>query len=515
MAGPIIPKDLPEKFHTLFVSYHNEVVRLTELNNALRRLAFGRSSERVLPGELIVPAGSLFNEVEIEALQPEVEAAAEENKEETEVKPHNTKTGGRKPLPADLPRVEKIIDLPEDKKICPHDGTTLVRIGEEITEKLDIIPAKLFVSVSKRQKYSCPCCQSFVLRAEPEASILPTAQFEPGLIAHLTQQKYLYAMPLYRMESAFKQMGVELPRTTLARWMIAAGECASVLTQEIKKYIISQNAVHADETFIEVHKGTGKSPVSENYMWVLASTEGKNNAAYFEYHPSRSSRAASSLLEGFKGYLHVDAYTGYDAVCRENGLTRVGCWAHVRRYFEKAKVTGAKAGQTVANQMLDDIKELFMIERELKELTPEERKIGRENKAPPIIDRIRKRLDKNLDKVPPKSQLGTALNYMAEEWPQLQHYIGNGELAISNNRCENFIRPFVLGRKNWLFADSTTGAEASARLYTLVVTAKANNLDVFEYLKDVFTQIPNLRKHSPHPDLTHLLPWNWKAPAQG
>ncbi|MEY3902622.1 MAG: hypothetical protein RL189_1928, partial [Pseudomonadota bacterium] len=131
---------------------HNEVVRLTELNNALRRLAFGRSSERVLPGELIVPAGSLFNEVEIEALHSEVEEAVEEKKEETEVKPHTRKIGGRKPLPADLPRVEKIIDLPEDKKICPHDGTTLVRIGEEITEKLDIIPAKLFVSVSKRQK---------------------------------------------------------------------------------------------------------------------------------------------------------------------------------------------------------------------------------------------------------------------------------------------------------------------------------------------------------------------------
>ncbi len=176
-------------------------------------MAFGRSTERHLPGELIVPIGSLFNEVEIEALA----LNPEEKKDQTEVKGHTCKVGGRKPLPENLLRVEKIIDIPEEKKFCPHDGHALVRIGEEVTEKLDVIPAKLFVTQTKRQKYSCPCCEQFVIRAEPEASVLPTAQFEPGLIAYLAQQKHLYAMPLYRMEHSFKQMGVDIPRTTFAR----------------------------------------------------------------------------------------------------------------------------------------------------------------------------------------------------------------------------------------------------------------------------------------------------------
>jgi transposase len=515
MTNELIPPDLPEKFHSLFASYHNEVVRLREINNALRRLAFGRSTERHLPGELIVPAGSLFNEVEIEALKvEEIEEQPEEKKDQTEVKGHTRKVGGRKALPENLPRVEKIIDIPEEKKFCPHDGHALVRIGEEVTEKLDVIPAKLFVTQTKRQKYSCPCCEQFVIRAEPEASVLPTAQFEPGLIAYLAQQKYLYAMPLYRMEHSFKQMGVDIPRTTLARWMIAGGECLKPLAQEIKKFILSHSVVHADETFIEVHKGTGKSPVSENYMWVAASPEWSKNAVYFEYHPSRSSRAASSLLEGFKGHLQVDAYTGYDAVCKENDLIRVGCWAHVRRYFEKANVSGANSGRTLSEKILKDIKELFMLERELKELSPAERKSGRENKAPPILRRIKEKLDKNLDEVPPKSKLGEALHYLAEEWPHLEHFAHNGELALSNNRCENYIRPFVLGRKNWLFADSATGAEASASIYSIVVSAKANNIDVFEYLKDLFTQLPSLMKSNPDPNLSHLLPWNWQRPAQ-
>jgi len=155
-----------------------------------------------------------------------------------------------------------------------------------------------------------------------------------------------------------------------------------------------------------------------------------------------------------------------------------------------------------------------MFERELKELSPAERKSGRENKAPPILKRIKEKLDKNLHEVPPNSKLGEALHYLAEKWPHLEHFAHNGELALSNNRCENYIRPFVLGRKNWLFADSAKGAEASACIYSIVVSAKANNIDVFEYLKDLSTQLTSLMKSNPEPNLSHLLPWNWKRPAE-
>jgi transposase len=212
--------------------------------------------------------------------------------------------------------------------------------------------------------------------------------------------------------------------------MIAGGECLKPLSRGIKKFTLSHGVVHADETFIEVHKGTGKAPVSENYMWVAALPEWSKNDVYFEYQPCRSSRAASFLLEGLKSHLHVDAYKGYDGVCKENGLIRVGCWAHVPRHFEKENTSGANSRCTLSEKILKDIKKLFMLERELKELSTLERKSNRENKAPPILKRIKEKLDKNLDEVPPKSKLREAIHYIAKEWPHREHFAHNGELAL-------------------------------------------------------------------------------------
>ena len=498
-------KTLAEELRPPAVALFNENCLLREEVNSLRRSLFGRSSEKHIVPELILPKDCLFNEAEA-LVEPETPAPAKE----IIIPEHTRKVGKRKPLPEHLARVDVRHEIPENERICPADGTVLEAIGEEIVEKLELEPAKLFVNRHIYVKYGCPCCKTGVAQAPAQPSVLPKALFEPGLLAYVVSQKFLYSMPLYRMEKMFEQMGVDLPRTTIARWVIAAGAFLTPLWELMKKEILSKKVIHCDETTIQVLKELGKKAESKSYMWAICTSEYDFPAVCFEYFSSRAASCAESLLQDFQGHLHVDGYAGYNAVASKKTVVRVACWAHVRRKFEDAKVSGAKTGTTLAEAFLALIQELFMHERDWKTLSTQERLDQRKEHSQALVDKIWNLYEQNCAAVPDKSKIGRAIGYLHGEWQGLLEFLSNGSVSLSNNRIENFIRPFAVGRKNWLFADSVEGAKSSAVLYSVVVTAKENGLDVYSYLKNLFTELPKLLQANPDADLTAFLPWNAK-----
>jgi len=313
-------EDIPEKSRTKVACLYNENIFLREQVKSLQRLVFAQKSERFVGAELILPKESLFNEPEQLISEEnknsiEKEESSNENTKEGKPKPQR-KSGGKKPFPENIPREVKIHDLPENEKICRNDLTPLLPIGEDVVEKLDIIPMTMKVIQHRYLKYACPCCQQNVARAKAESSLIPGSMAEAGLLAHITTNKYFFSLPLYRQEVLFKQKEIEIPRITIARWMIACGNAVLPLVNGIKKYILSQNVVHCDETPVQVLSGTGKKATAKTYMWVLASGLEAYPATVFQYYSNRSNKSANEFLSEFRGYLQVDGYDGYKTNCR-------------------------------------------------------------------------------------------------------------------------------------------------------------------------------------------------------
>ena len=496
-------EDIPEKSRVKVACLYNENIFLREQVRSLQRLVFAQKSERFIGGEIILPKETLFNEpeqilAEYNCNLKENEEYSDDNKRESTPKT-TKKSGGKKPFPENIPREVKIHDLSENEKICKNDLTPLVPIGEDVVEKLDIVPMTMKVIQHRYLKYACPCCEQNVARAKAESSIIPGSMAEAGLLAHIVTNKYFFSLPLYRQEVLFKQKEIDIPRITLARWMIACGNAVLPLIHEIKKYILSQNVAHCDETPVQVLSGTGKKSTEKTYMWVLASGLEAYPAVVFQYYSNRSQKSANDFLSEFRGYLQVDGYDGYNQICNYPGVTRVACWAHVRRKFENAFKDGAKQGASLSEEFLKLIQKLFSIERKVTDFTIEMRIEVRKQESKPIVDNIRKLIDENVTKIVPRSKLGIAFGYISNEWPHLLHFLNNGLISLS------------VGRKNWLFSDTAAGAEASAALYSLVVSAKENKLPVEYYLDDVFSKLPLLLKEE-NPSYESLLPWNWKDP---
>lgn len=520
------PKNLPDEFKTYFVSAFNEINRLKEEVSALKRIAFSQRSEKFIKYDFISPEGTLFNEAE-DILYTENHTAVTNNAAvpaETYNKQNNgdltkkkkqknnsllfEEQSSHKFFPNHIPREVITHDLNENEKICQFDHSPMVKIGEEIVEKLDVVPSSLKVIQHRYLKYACKCCQQNLKQSKAIPSVIHGSFAESGLLAHVVVNKYLFALPLYRQEMLFKQKDILIPRVTLARWMIACANILMPLVSQIKKYILSFPVIHCDETFVQVLKGTDKKPTSKSYMWVLVSHNNAYPASYFQLYPNFSSASANELLNNYSGFLQVDGYDGYNKICEQYNVTRVGCWAHVRRKFDSALKDGAPVGKTLAGSFLSEIQNLFLIESKINSSPPEEKIEIRKIKSSLVIQNIRKLIDDNVHKVLPRSKLGSALGYISHEWPHLLHFMNNGLISLSNNRVENCIRPFAIGRKNWLFSHSVNGAQASAALYSLIATAKDNDLHVEEYLNDLFFQLPSLN-NSENPDYTPLLPWNW------
>jgi transposase len=471
---------------------------LEELIKQFQRKQFSASSEKLSKDQL--PLG-LFNEAEdVEAAEAEQPA----DDETVEVPAHTRRKKPRVSIPDTYPREEILYELPEAERVCPHDGTALKAIGTEDHEQLDFIPAQVKVVKHRRQKYVCPCCEQYHVTASKPKQPIDKSIASPGLLAYVATQKYCDALPLYRQSEIFKRAGIELDRTNLANWMVRSGQLVQPLINLLQDRLLAQPVIRLDETTVQVLKEPGKATQSQSYMWV-AGHFGAQPAVLFHYAPTRSHSVPLELLSDDVNAIMVDGYEGYERACAQYSITRLGCWAHARRKLVDAQKLQKKGKTGKADQGLAFIQKLYAIETKLKTEPPDERYDIRQQQAKPITDKLRQWLEKSLPTVPPQTAIGKALHYLHNQWDRLVRYLDDGAYPIDNNRAENAIRPFTVGRKNWLFSNSQAGAKASANLYSLIETAKANSLNPYEYLKLVFKELPNAQSVEA---IEKLLPWH-------
>jgi len=460
------------------LQYQADIEILKEQVAFLRDKLFGRKSEKY-PLDLNPPQLLLFDEPgDISSEQPTP------SDEEIDVPAHKRKKPGRKPLPKDLPRVNVIHDLMEEEKIC-ECGCQMSRIGKDESEKLDIIPAKVRVIHHIRYKYACKNCEGVesktgaVKIAPAPEQLIPKSIATPGLLAYVLTSKFVDHLPFYRQEGQFKRIGVDLSRATMANWSIKVAERCNPLFSLLQSEILSGPLVNIDETTVQ--------PPDKP-------------ALIFQYHPTRSGQVPSDYLRDYEGYIQTDGYSGYNALGQKKGIIHLGCWAHARRKFKEVQnaaknIKKSKSKTGSADVALSYIRKLYAIEKWAKSLdyTPEQIYKERQEKARPILDEFKKWLEKRSLQTPPKGLLGKAISYSLNEWEKLVRYLDDGLLRPDNNLAENAIRPFVVGRKNWLFSGSPKGAEASAAAYSLIETAKANGLEPYRYLRCLFEKLPSAK----------------------
>ena len=481
--------------------YKNRLSALEEQIRLMRHKQFGSSSEKGNEQQ-----DNLFNEAELEALgngdedSPVAEAIDKDDRQTTETKKPR---GHRQPLPASLPRIRVEHDISDTDKVCDC-GCQMDRIGEDISEQLDIVPAKIQVIQNVRFKYACKVCEAGVKTTPLPPQPIPKSNASAGLLAHICTAKFMDALPLHRQEKIFARLNIHLPRATLARWMIRSSQLAQPLLNLLHDHINAYDIQHMDETRIQVLNEKDRPATSQSQIWVQKGGPPDQPATCYHYDPARSREVAVRLLDGFSGYLQTDGYAVYKKLAPS--MTQMGCWAHVRRKFDeavKAQPKGKKAGK--AQMGLSQIQKLYAIEKRIADKPAGERQQIRQQLARPVIDKLRVWLLKSMDTVTPGSKAGQALTYLNNQWPSLLHYLNDGRLTIDNNVAENAIRPFVIGRKNWLFADTPAGAGASANLYSLIETARANDLEPYHYLRHIFKELPKAQTVE---EVEALLPFN-------
>ncbi|MBU1248345.1 MAG: IS66 family transposase [Proteobacteria bacterium] len=488
-----------------YISQLEEQVRL------LKALQYAAKSEKTRPhhGE---EQYSLFDEAEWAAMREETGEAAEEPR--TEVVPHARRKAGSKPIPEAYPRVEVVHDIPEQDKICGC-GAALTRIGEEVSEKLDIVPAKIQVIRHVRPKYACRTCEGVeddgptVRTAPMPPQLIPGGMATAGLVAYVVVNKFVDGLPFYRQERMFSRLGLDISRATMCNWALQASRACGPLVDALHKEIRSGPLINMDETTVQVMKEPGRKNTAKSQMWVVCGGPSSTPVVLFHYDPSRSGKVAEDIVGNFQGYLQTDGYAGYNALGAREDITHLGCLAHVRRKFHDVLKTGSKKKAGTAETVVNLIGKLYKLEKQAREgnLDFEEIRLMRQEKIRPILDKIKILLLARGGSVPPKSLLGKAMSYALGQWDRIEAYLQDGRLSPDNNAAENAIRPFAVGRKNWLFSGSPRGCKASAALYSLVETAKVNGLNPYEYLLHVFEQIPHVKGEE---DIKALLPWALK-----
>lgn len=491
-------KQLLLQKEALIAELKQEKQLLLEQFRLAQQKAFGASSEGH-PGQ-----GQLFDEAESDLAEPLPEPSVIES--------HTRNKPKRKPLPADLPREVVVLDIADEDKICDCCHGALHKIGEDRSEKLAFIPAQVKVIETVRPKYACRGCDKEgeavqIKQAPVLPAIIPKGIATPSLLSQIATSKYQYGLPLYRQESMFKQYGIDLSRKTMANWMIRCAESLEVLYKLLRQILLQQAVIQADETTLKVVN----EEKSTCYMWLYCTGADSPvpespipNIVLYDYQRSRAGQCAVDFLDGYQDYLQVDGYAGYE----QTKATLVGCMAHARRKFMEAKKSQPKGKSGKADMALNQIQQLYAIENRIKDKTPEEKHKIRQEKAVPLLNKLKAWLDKSSLQVIPKSKMGDAINYSLNQWYKLIRYTEDGRLSIDNNRSERAIKPFVIGRKNWLFSNTAKGAQASATLYSIIETAKANGLVPFDYLNRLFTELP---KRNSETDISDLLPWNVKA----
>lgn len=470
--------------------------------------------------------GELFNEAEQLSTQPETELLSESVIKEASQ--DNTKTDHapksrptRRSLPTDLPRETCLLDISEADKVCACCGQLRHQMGESISEKLIFIPAQIKVIEYRRPKYACRHCEqtgteNTIKQAPLPDTPIPKSFASSSLLAQIILGKYQYSLPLYRQEAIFNQFNIELNRKTMSDWMIKCAQLLTPLYDNLKQRLLTQPIIQADETSLTVIN----NDKVKSYLWVYCcgadspSESNKINDAIVLYDYQQGSRAGSCVanyLNNYTGYLVTDGYSAYE----QTTAKLAGCWAHARRYFMEAiKVQANKSNKnnnhkttskSKAEIALDYIGKLYALERTIKNLSPQEKYNQRQEQAKPIIDQYHQYLQQSSLTVLPNSLTGKAIQYSLKQWPKLVQYLNDGIIPIDNNRAERAVKPFVIGRKNWLFANTDKGAHSSAILYSIIETAKVNGFNVFNYLQDCLNTLAQKQ-----PDIESLLPWNKK-----
>ncbi|WP_162902157.1 IS66 family transposase [Facilibium subflavum] len=486
----------------------NQQAQINQLQETIRLLLakrYGRSSEQYT--DLNDRQGWLFDE-SVDPAFTQVEDVVEGcDNEAIEVKPYQRKKRGKRlPLPDYLPRERVIYDLPEQELITA-DGERYRLIGEEVCEQLDVIPATVRVLQHVRLKYAVPGKDELGIKmASMPPQAIAKSQASSGLLAHIVQAKYCHHLPLYRQESIWRGLDISIPRNSMCRWLVQLGQKVQPIVDEIFEQMKPLPYIQADETGVTVvNERTQPQKISHNgYMWLYNNTAG----VVYEYKPTRAGQNAKDKLEEYKGYVQSDAYNGYNLLFGEDSQRiSVGCWAHARRKFVEviqALDKDAKKKPGVADEMLKTIGKLYAIETDIKAqgFTHKQAAKIRQDEAIPVLDEIKKMLDDVVLKTPPQSKLGKAIAYSLNNWPQLTRYTEHGAIPIDNNDTERKIKPFAVGRKNWLFAGNTEGAKAGANLISLIENAKLYNLKVFDYLRYVFDRIGSARSDRDYEQLT-------------
>ena len=467
--------------HKHVIAEQQKLLKLLEEELRLaRQRRFGASSEK-LPFQ-----GDFFDEAELEQSLSDIEQQLAEAGEPRKQAPRKKRTG----FSDNLPRIRVELPLSEADK-AGASRTFFTKVKEE----LDIVPAKSQIIEYWQEKavFDDEDGEQRIVAAPRQPHPLGKCIASVSLLAYILIAKYADALPLYRLEKILARYGGNISRTAMANWIIRLDDVFRPLIKLLQEHQRSGDYLQADETRIQVLKEDGKVATADKWMWLIRGGPPDRPVVLFHYDASRGEAVPSRLLDGFAGVLQTDGYAGYNQVCRDNPITRIGCWDHARRKFVEASkaAPSKKQGQKVskADVAIGKIRKLYAIEQRIEDLAPSEKTAQRQQLAQPVLDDLKSWLQTNASRVPKDSLTYKAIYYTLNQWDTLTGYLDDGRLHISNALAENAIRPFALGRKNWLFADTSRGARASATAYSLIETAKANGLEPYAYLCHVMKHI--------------------------
>ncbi len=485
---------------------------LAEQLNRFKRQLFAAKSE--VSG--LHQKDMFFNEAEAEGATAQP-TAEETDDDHVEVPAHRRTKRGRKPLDPALPREVVRHELPEGERVCPRDGAALNEIGVEVSEQLDIVPQQVRVIRHERVKYACPCCDGGMRLAARPPQVIPRGLYSEAAMAWVITSKYLDGLPLYRQAALLSRFGgTDTSRNTLASGVVRIGEAVQPVVNLLRDGLLEAPLVYGDETEVQVLKEAGRSAQTKSFMWAqMTEASGPTGTGppirLFAYSPSRSLATAKHLYEGMRegGVLMTDGYEPYNAIAKAHKLVHLGCWAHCRRGFHEAlqALPKDKRGpDQLPARFIDLIGKLYHLEAIARrdKLDADALKQLRQDRGVQVLAEIEALLLQHLHSVLPGSLLGKALHYTASQWPKLTRFVEDGNYPIDNNACENAIRPFCVGRKNWLFSDTVAGANASANLYSLLQTCMANGIDGYQYLRELLVALPRAKTVD---DYEALLPW--------
>lgn len=474
-----------------------QIEQLMEAVRLSRRKQFGASSEK-LKEDGYEQLSLLFNEAEVYLPVP----AKQEKTAVAAYTRQKRSTKWEAELPENVPVEVVEHRMSEEERKCPICGEMMEEIGKEVRRSLVVIPAQVKLREDRYYTYACRRCreeeiETPVVKTEKEPPVISGSYASPEAIAHIMVQKFVTGSPLYRQEQEWDRQGVKLSRQTMSNWILRAAEdWLRPVYEELHKRLVQHEVLHADETTLQVLREPGRSAQSKSYMWLYRTGgDAEHPIVLYEYRPNRKPKNAEVFLEGFQGWLHADGYPGYHSL--PENIRVVGCWAHARRKFDEAVKSLPKEEQAGCTALEGQryCSALFALEKEFADLPAEERKKQRQERARPILDAFLAWAETK--KAPPKSALGKALYYLREQWPYLVRYLEDGRLELSNNRAERSIKPFVIGRKNFLFANTPNGAQGSAVIFSLIETAKENGLEPYRYLVWVLQNAPRMSRDMP------------------